>query len=264
MLRNRLTLDKRGGMVYAWSMATAKGLSVSFAETPAKPQTPKQPEQKANFVEVVFRHYIFERSEEKTLRHIVSKVLPKIDIRWEMPDGKRRIFTAKAPPNIHDIREVTSKISTTYHEDFVQAKSEMRERLTDIPFTERAERIHALAKEVAAIEQNIELLQDKVRAAIPKDNRTPTQARAYEGDTRALNTQLGLKRDFIAMLEKIMGPLEEDVPLDVTHDNAHDIALAVMKSIEKWIDGNLLPPILVSNAGEILEKWRTDSASNRS
>lgn len=238
-------------------------LSISMADTPPRAKPPAQPEQRARFIEVLFRHYIFSRDEEKTHRYLVSKVLPKIGLFWQTPDGKEHVFTPQSPPSLSDIREVTSRISTTYHEDYVQALAVARERIGDIPLTERAERIHAIAKEVAEIDKNIEMLQNKVREAIPKDARTPAQARAYEADAKTLNNQLGVKRDFVAMLEKMMTPLEEDVPLDVTHDNVHDVALAIINSVQKWTDGNLLPPILVDNAKEILESWQASATASQ-
>jgi hypothetical protein len=230
----------------------------------AAPQPQPPPEQRARFVEILFRHYIFNRSEEKTLQYLVSKVLPKIKLFWHTPDGKERTFTPQSPPSLADIREVTARISTTYHEDYVQALAIARERIGDIPLTERAERINAISKEVADIDTNIEMLQEKVRAAIPKDTRTPAQARAYEADAKTLNHQLSTKREYLQMLDKMMVPLEEDVPLEVTHDNVHDVAAAIIGSVQKWQDGNLLPPILVDNAEEILKNWQAASTNNRS
>ena len=49
--------------------------------------------------------------------------------------------------------------------------------------------------------------------------------------------------------------LTMDVPLDVDYNNIHSVACAMVKSIGRLINANLLPPILAGDYLERIEQW---------
>jgi hypothetical protein len=192
---------------------------------------------KVDFVRAVLCAYAAERSEEAVLRYIIGKTLQRADLEFG-----ERTFSLENPPAIRDVVDVVSRIPTDYHEQFIDALSELRRKLMDVPLVEAAARLRSLSDSVVQIETKL----NDIHAEVGKGD--GKQDSIY-------NQLLARKREFLLQMDKMSETLTMDVPLDVDYNNVHSIAGGMAKSIGRMINANLLPPILVENYLELIEKW---------